>query len=1119
MAGSVPFGHGVYRVDTGGSPTRTGARGAALLLSTMVRVGGHRLPGATDPAAGATDTAPGSGGIFGLIGRVVVRAPWLVIVLWLALGAGLTQVFPPLSELAQRAPAAVLPANAPSTVATREMTEAFKEASSENILLVVLTKNSGFRQQDETLYRDLVGKLRAETDDVAALQDFITTPPLREVLASKDGKAWLIPVNITGELGTPKSTEAARRAMKTVRDTVAGSGVDVYLTGPSGTLSDIQDIGEQDRLRIELATIIGLFLILLMVYRNPLTMLLPLISIAVSLITAQGVVAGLGTIGLNVTAQTIVLLTAIMAGAGTDYAVFLISRYHDFLRSGSPSDQAVQYALGSVGKVITASAATVAVTFLCMIFTKLTVFSTVGVALATAVAVGCAGAVTLLPAMLVLTGRRGWIKPRRDLTSRFWKMLGIRIVRRPAIHLIASLIVLAILAAISGLANYNYDDRKALPASTESIRGYDAIGRHFSVASSLPQYLLIQSPHDLRTSKALADMEQMAYRVSQLPDIEMVRGITRPSGESLEQARLSFQAGEVGKPLGQASDVINGNTDNLNLLVYGADQVATALEAVRSQLGPTLAATSGVVNSMAFLQNQYGTGVAMPGFEPGSNPLNTIHGLGGSMGSISDTMTAVDGAIDPVLRALDTSPVCDADPACVAARARLQQTADARDDGALPKLGNLGQQLQSIPGSESVGTPTPTPTPTPATAPTQTSTPTYDAESPGKDRIEPTDINPSPRAPVPSVPPGSGIQGSLDSVGENLRSAGITSPADLQAQLDQLQQGITMLAQASRQVSAGVNLLVEQTKRLGTGLEQASSFLLSMKKNANTQSMAGFYVPSQILTGSEFKKAAGIFISPDGHTVRYLIQTKLNPFTAEAMDQVNAVLATARGAQPNTTLSDATISMSGFTVTLRDTRDYYYQDLRFIILSTILVVLTILIVLLRALVAPLYLIVSVVISYLSALGLGVVLFQFILGQELHWSVPGLTFIILVAVGADYNLLLISRIREESPYGIRSGVIRTVTQTGGVITAAGLIFAASMLGLQFASITTLVQIGFIIGVGILLDTFLVRTVTVPATAVLVGKANWWPSKWQPPPPVRRIRATDPDPEPGTVSAAQ
>ena len=105
---------------------------------------------------------------------------------------------------------------------------------------------------------------------------------------------------------------------------------------------------------------------------------------------------------------------------------------------------------------------------------------------------------------------------------------------------------------------------------------------------------------------------------------------------------------------------------------------------------------------------------------------------------------------------------------------------------------------------------------------------------------------------------------------------------------------------------------------------------------------------------------------------------------------------------------------------LRATRDYYNRDFEFIIVTTVAIVFLILIGLLRALVAPLYLICSVVLSYLSALGIGVLVFQLILGQELHWTVPGLAFIILVAVGADYNLLLISRIRDESPHGIPAG---------------------------------------------------------------------------------------------------
>jgi putative drug exporter of the RND superfamily len=280
---------------------------------------------------------------------------------------------------------------------------------------------------------------------------------------------------------------------------------------------------------------------------------------------------------------------------------------------------------------------------------------------------------------------------------------------------------------------------------------------------------------------------------------------------------------------------------------------------------------------------------------------------------------------------------------------------------------------------------------------------------------------------------------------------------------------------------------------MGGGLAEASAFLMSLRQDAATPAMSGFYLPAKAFGVEDFKKAAQLFVSPDGHAVRYLIQTDLNPFSTAAMDQVNSIIDTAEGARPNTTLSGASVSVVGFPVILRDTRDYYNHDIRFIVVMTILVVLMILVVLLRAIVAPIYLILSVVISYLAALGIGAIVFQFVLGQELHWSVPGLTFIILVAVGADYNMLLISRIREESLVGLRLGVIRTVGSTGGVITAAGLIFAATMFGLLFASISTMVQSGFVVGVGLLLDTFLVRTITVPAAATLIGNANWWPSK--------------------------
>jgi putative ABC transport system ATP-binding protein len=251
-------------------------------------------------------------------------------------------------------------------------------------------------------------------------------------------------------------------------------------------------------------------------------------------------------------------------------------------------------------------------------------------------------------------------------------------------------------------------------------------------------------------------------------------------------------------------------------------------------------------------------------------------------------------------------------------------------------------------------------------------------------------------------------------------------------------------------------------------------------------------------TGARVADASTFVLSPDGYTARYLIQTKFNPFSTAAIDQLNSIAATAREFQRDPALADATISMAGFPATLHDTRDYYHRDFRFIVGMTILVVFLIFIARLRAIIAPVYLIVAAMISYLAALGIGVMMFQFVLGQPMHWSVPALSFIVLVAVGADCNMLLISRIRAECPDDVRSGVVRTLGSTGGVIAAAGLCFAAAMLTLLLAGISTIAQAGLVIGVGLLLNTFLAQTIMVPATSVLVGRANWWPSRWRPEP---------------------
>ena len=958
-------------------------------------------------------------GAFTVLGRLVVRAPWLIIAAWIAVVAVLAVAFPPLTKVVEGQTVQPLPPKA--MVAAEQMAKDFGE-SAQNVLIVVLTDNRGLAPGDEDAYRKLAATLRGETHDVTGVQDIVTTPALRPLMVSADNKAFYLAVMLRAPAGSPESSQAYQRITELAKRSTAGSPLTAEVTGQGAMAGDLAIVTARDMHIIEMVTALFVLIILLVIYRRPVTVLLPLITIGISVVSSQGVVSWLVQLGLGVSSLTIALMTAMIFGAGTDYAVFLISRYHEYIRSGTDSDLAVQKALSSIGGVIAGSAATVAVTFLGMVFTRLPAFTSIGPALAVSIAIALLAAMTLLPAILVLAGRRGWVTPRPSLTGRLWQRSAVQLVRRPKAHLLVSLSVLIVLAGCAAFLHPTFNDRLQLSQSAPSNVGFSTMADHFSTSTLLPQYIYVRSPQDLRTSRALSDLDQMAQRVSQLPNIAAVRGITRPTGQPLDQTKLSFQAGEIGSKLEGASTQISDKTSDLNALTNGADQLAASLAQVRDQIRSASVPMTQLAATLNQVQQQLGAA---------ANVLDNVRTL--ANGSVSALANGTAGAEAPMLNGLNNIPLCNASQACNAARAQLDQLAGGRNGtlAAPPAMQGLQAAAQNL-----------------------------------------TTL--------------------LATTSNSLRTAG-GNTAGMSQKIAGLQAVADQLADGSRRLADGVRTLVDQTKKMGLGMGQAAGLLLSMKRDATTPSMAGMYIPAQVLSSDDFKNAAKLFISPDGHSVRYLVETKFDPFSAAAMDQVTSILDTARGAQPNTSLSDASISIVGPTAMYSTLRSYYDDDFQLIVIMTLLVVFFILVMLLRAIVAPLYLIASVVISYLSAVGLGVVLFQFVLHQAICWNVQATAFIVLVAVGADYNLLLITRIREESRTGIRSGIIRAVRSTGGVITSAGLIFAASMFGLLFGSLSTMTQTGFVIGMGLLIDTFVVRTVTVPAMAALVGKANWWPYK--------------------------
>jgi putative drug exporter of the RND superfamily len=245
-------------------------------------------------------------------------------------------------------------------------------------------------------------------------------------------------------------------------------------------------------------------------------------------------------------------------------------------------------------------------------------------------------------------------------------------------------------------------------------------------------------------------------------------------------------------------------------------------------------------------------------------------------------------------------------------------------------------------------------------------------------------------------------------------------------------------------------------------------------------------------------RAAGNYVSADGRTIQFSVGLRAgDPGSTKAMNAVPGIRAAT--AHVAATMGASASGVVGQAPALRDISTVSSSDLRKIIPVAIVVIGLLLALVLRSLVAPVYLIVSVGISYLAALGLAALLFINLGGSGgLVFFLPFLMFIFLLALGEDYNILVMTRIREEAhKLPLRDAVSRALAVTGTTVTSAGLVLAGSFLVLGFVSgsgsgATQIRDIGFALALGILMDTFLVRTLLVPSTVVLLGRWNWWPS---------------------------
>jgi putative drug exporter of the RND superfamily len=907
-----------------------------------------------------------------------------ILLFWLGLTVLLNVAVPQLEKVGQSHQVSLAPNDAPSMQAMKRVGKDFQEFNSNSSVMIVLEGDQSLGDEAHHYYDGLIKKLQSDPKHVEHIQDFWGDPLTASGAQSADGKAAYVQLYLAGNQGESLANES----VQAVRDIVASDppppGIKAYVAGPAALTADQRHAGDKSLRLITAVTIGVIFVMLLLVYRSIVTVLLVLGMVFVELAAARGLVACLSyynVIGLSTFAVN--LLTTLAIAAGTDYAIFLVGRYHEARQNGEDRVTAFYTMYHGTAHVILGSGLTIAGATFCLHFTRLPYFQSLGIPLAIGMLVAVFAALTMAPALITAASRFGLFDPKRKMSTRGWRRVGTAVVRWPGPILAASMALA--LVGLLALPAYKpaYNDRKFLPADIAANQGYAAADRHFPQARLNPELLLVETDHDVRNSADMLVIDRIAKNIFHIPGIGRVQAITRPQGTPIEHTSIPFLISMQGTTQQMNQDYMQNVMANMLKQVDDMQSTINTMERMQSITEQIAATTHSLVTKT-------------------TNMTLDIEDL-------RDHIADFDDFFRPIRNYFYWEPHCFDIPICWALRS-VFDTLDGID--------TLTDDVKSL--------------------------------VPDLQRLD--SLMPQLVALMPSM-----IQ-TMKNMQDITRTM-YQSQKSQQDQMKAMQENQTAMGQA-----------------------------FDASKNDDS-----FYLPPEVFDNADFKRGLKMFVSPDGKAVRFIISHEGDPATSEGIAHIDAIKNAAFEAIKGTPLEGSRIYLGGTASTYKDMQHGANFDLLIAGVASLCLIFIIMLILTRSVVAAAVIVGTVLLSLGASFGLSVLIWQEILGIQLHWMIIAMSVIILLAVGSDYNLLLVSRFKEEIHAGINTGIIRSMAGSGSVVTSAGLVFAFTMMSMAISDLIVVGQVGTTIGLGLLFDTLVVRSFMTPSIAALMGRWFWWPQR--------------------------
>ncbi len=935
-----------------------------------------------------------------------------IILAWVAITAALNLLIPQVEKVGMANAVSMSPQDAPAVIAAKRMGAKFQESTSDSIAMVVLIGDEPLGDDARRYYDTLVAEFESDARHVEHVANFWGDMITAAGVQSSDGKAAYVQLNLVGDQGSTQGNESVEAVREIIHDNPPPAGLNAYVTGPAPLTTDSLEASDSGMIKMTVVTMIVITIMLALVYRSVSTVLLILVIVGIEMGSARGAVALIGHLNLiDFSTFSVPLLTALAIAAGTDYAIFLIGRYHEARQNGEEPEQAYYTAFHGVGHVILGSGLTVAGAMLTLRLTRLAYFNSLAYPSAIALIIVLAAALTAAPAVLVVGSRFGLLEPKRMLKTRGWRKVGTATVRWPKPILAAStaVVLLGILAMVGYKTSYN--DRHYIPADVPANVGYAAAEKHFSSARLNPDIMTIESDHDMRNPTDMIVLDRVAKALFRIEGIAMVQSITRPLGSPIAHSSIPYQISMSSVPITQNLQVlkqrvgdISGMSDDLGSMIASMTQMQQLMERLSGAMDTTVGTARGALDTARLT-------------------VDDVNVMQGTLDEIRDNLADFDDAARPLRNYFYWEPHCINITVCDGIRAVF----DASDgvDTFSQNMTALRTNMESLLG--------------------------------GMD----------------------GVIGGMD---------------DMNALVPQLVSQFPPIIATATAMQGTLQTIESSFDGLITQMQQMTDTATAMGEAFDaSKSDDYFYLPPEVFANPDFQKGLKLFLSPDGKAARLIITHDVDPASEEGISVVDDQLVAAHEAIKGTALAEADVYLTGTAATYRDIQSGAKYDTMIAAFAALTLIFIVMLILTRALVASMVIVGTVVISLGAAFGLSVLIWERLIGMELNWIVLAFAVIILMAVGSDYNLLLVSRFKEEIGAGINTGIIRSMGSTGSVVTAAGLVFAFTMGSMAAGDLLNVGQGGTTIGIGLLLDTLIVRSLMTPSIAAILGPWFWWPLK--------------------------